>query len=130
MDGCGRMGLESWICIVTKFLHYGTKHDGRKRNVNKTHLHANSPGLPQYITKTHNGASSQSSGSLLRDHRDIGDRCCSLCHSTGQIDSCGFAMPQHLVWKLFAKLKTESRRMHTHSLSYFDTYGDCLLTLS
>lgn len=63
------MGLESWICFVIKFLYYGTKYDGRNRNVNKTHLHANSPGLPQYITKPHNGASS---------HNILVDYCCEI----------------------------------------------------
>ena len=49
-------------------LYYGTKYDGRNRNVNKTHLHANSLGLPQYITKTHGTCS----------HNIFVDHCCDI----------------------------------------------------
>lgn len=76
------MGLESRICFIKKLLYYGTKHDGRHRNVNKTPLHANSSGLPQHVTKTRNGASS---------HDIFVDHCCEITESS-EIDLASSAL--------------------------------------
>ncbi len=69
---------------MTKLLHHGTKHDGRNRNVNKTHLRANSSGLPQYGTKTQNGASS---------HNIFVDHCCEITERS-EIDLASSAIRQ------------------------------------